>query len=253
MSISKHVLKNRLAEGFRPKQIAIESETPIDLVVQQIIEAIDKKEVKRSQVLTALAQEWQDQILLFFPKFKKRPEFVHEMLKASNLDDFDLEVEEVRLYLHCFERGFTDGQIYEAVCEIERTLHAKIKQILIEKYGAEENGWWRKGIPLDVRQYCVELREKDEDSVGNLPYSFTTFGHLQKILQFEENPALIKNRLPLGANDKAPNMRVIIKQLMRLTKIRNRVMHPIGATPPTEEDFFFVKQMQANFELTKWR
>jgi hypothetical protein len=43
------------------------------------------------------------------------------------------------------------------------------------------------------------------------------------------------------------------KSLDRLTKIRNKVMHPIGAIPPNEEDFFFVREMQEKFDLTKWR
>jgi hypothetical protein len=48
-------------------------------------------------------------------------------------------------------------------------------------------------------------------------------------------------------------MITISRELIKLNKIRNRVMHPIGAVPPTEEDFSFVKKMQAKLDLTKWR
>ena len=257
---------NLVSEGLRPSKIAQACGTSVVLVTQQIAKAIQERRVPRSQVLATLetpltpwlGKMWQDDILLWFPAWKKRPhivspEFIHTNLKAQNGDAFDLAPEEVELYLLCFEKAFKDGELYEALCEIERTLHAKIRQILIEKHGAQETGWWREGVPLGVRQYCVDLREKDNDFVGNPPYNFTTFGHLREILQYNKNSAIFRDRLPLGANGKAPNMQVISEGLNRLTRIRNKVMHPIGAASPTEEDFFFVKEMQAKFDLAQWR
>jgi hypothetical protein len=247
-----------IIEGVRPSKIAETLNTPIGQVTEEITSAIQERRLQRSRVLATLDNEWQNQIAVWFSAWKKKPhavstKIVHGMLKESNLDNFDLSVEEVGLYLLCFEKGFRDGEIYEALCEIERTLHAKIRQILIEKFGAEENGWWRQGIQLDVRKYCVERREEDNDFPGSHPYNFTTLGHLGQILMYKQNPELFKKRFPLGANKKTPEMQAISKDFEQLRKIRNRVMHPIGEKPPTEEDFFFVKEMQVKFDLAKWR
>jgi hypothetical protein len=251
-----NLILNLLSEGLRPTKIATAYNIPIGMVTQEIIKAIDERRVLRSRVLTTLEKKWQDELVVWFPAWKKKPctasvEFVHRMLKDSNLDDFDLDAEEVRLYLLCFEKGFKDGEIYEVLCEIERTLHAKIKTLLMAAHGAQETGWWRKGVPLNVRLECVRKCEEDGECVSNLPYNYTTLINLKTII--EQNTTLFQSRLPLDASGKNPNMNAVSKGLTKLNKIRNRVMHPVGAAPPSEEDFFFVKEMQVKFDLTKWR
>ena len=175
------------------------------------------------------------------------------MLKESNPSDFDVGIEELGLYLLCSEMSFKDGELYEIICEIERTLHAKIKSVLVKKHGSRPSGWWRKGVPKGVRQKCVEEWEEEPDFVEYPPYHRTTLGELQVIIQSGENPDLFKSRLPLSANGKDPNMHTMFKELVQLTKIRNKVMHPVGATPATEDDFFFAREMQKKLDITKWR
>ena len=51
--------------------------------------------------------------------------------------DFDLEPAEIELYFYCLEPGFKEGELYEAFCNFERSLHSSIKRILVEKYGPE--------------------------------------------------------------------------------------------------------------------
>jgi hypothetical protein len=245
-----------LSEGLRPLTIATACKTSIGLVTQELTKAIDGKRVQRSQVLATLDKQLQDQIAVYVPAWKKNPgtfspQFIHTMLKDTNPDDFDLSIEEVRLYLLCFGKGFKSGQLYESLCEIERTLHTKIRLILIRKHGIEETGWWRKGVPEKVRLACVNLCETDADFSGNPPYSYTTLIHLKDII--EHNRTLFEHTLPVVPPSKKPDMKAVSSELAKLNKIRNKVMHPIGASPPTEEDFFFVNKMQATFDLTKWR
>jgi hypothetical protein len=252
-----NLILNLLFEGLRPSKIAAACGVTVDEVTGEIIKAIQERRVQRSQVLATL-KEWENEIAVWFPMWKQKPQarslkFIYGMLKESNLAGFDLDIEEVKLCLLCLEKSFTEGEIYEALCEIERTLHTKIRLILIENYGAEEKGWWRQGVPLDVRQYCVELREKDDNSLSDPPYNFTTLGHLLKILQHNKNPNHFKTRLPLSANGKALEIRAVCDDLIRLAKIRNTVMHPIRASPPSEAEFFFVKEMRTKLEISKWR
>lgn len=247
---------NLIAEGVRPSKIAATTRIPLPTVIQAITNEVNERRLRRSEVLSTFDKEQVDEIRTFFSGWKKRPgaikpELIHELINFAYPEDSHLDVEEIRLCLICLDRGFNDGQIYEMLCEIERTLHTRIKQVLVQKYGASESGWWRKGVNEGVRQECVQRREKDEDFAEDSPYSYTTLGNLLTILQ--KQAALFKDRLPLSPKGKAPNMQMVLEDLIRLSKIRNRVMHPIRGVPLDEEDFFFAKKMLDTLEPTKWR
>ncbi len=249
------LIQNQILEGLRPLEIAIQNKLLLKTVVEEIENAIDSRRIQRSQVLETLDEEWRKQIALYFPATQKpRPlsaTLIHQILDESNLDSFDLETEEVRLYLKCFERPFKDGELYELVCEIERTLHTKIKLVLIDEYGESETGWWRKGVSLSIRQNCACLCEEDKSEEVQHPYNYTTLGQLKEIL--ESKAGVFKNRLPFGPNGKPPNMQTLGEELGRFVRIRNRVMHPIGTVRASEDDFFFIRDLQAKLDVTKWR
>jgi hypothetical protein len=252
------LILNLTVEGLRPSKIALAQGIPIAEVTQEIARAIKERRIKRRQVLAVLEDKWKEQIAIWLPAWNRTPkrvsvEYVHEWLKKTNLSDFDVGIEELGLYLLCSEKSLKDGELYEIICEIERTLHAKIESVLGEKHGPRPSGWWRKGVPKGVRQTCVEEWEEEPDFVEYPPYHRTTLGELQVIIQSGEDPELFKSRLPLGANGKDPNMHTMFKELVQLTKMRNKVMHRIGAAPPTEEEFFFVREMQSKLDLVKWR
>ena len=249
---------NLVTEAVRPSKIAAACNIPIALVTQQLTSAIHERRVPRSRVLATLEKKWQEEIAVWLPAWNKTPrripiEFIHEMLRDSNLSDFDVTIEELGLYLLCFEKPFKDGEIYEAVCDIERTLHTKIRKVLMQAHRERSTDWWRKGVPSGVREECVIKWENDKEYVEYPPYNYTTLGHLHEILKCNENTPLFKSRLPLSANGNEPNMELILRDLQKLMKIRNKVMHPIGAAPPTEDEFFFVREMQAKLNLTNWR
>ena len=192
-----------LVEGVSPSQIAKACEIPIGLVTQQIMKAIQERRVLRSQVLSTLNKDLLDQIASWASSWIKKPtkispEFIYSMLKTSNDDSFELDVEEVRLYLICFQKAFQDGEMYEALCEIERTLHTKIRIILIEEYGPNEIGWWRKGVHEKVRSSAAIARELDTEFVGDPPYSYTTLINLKDIIENNWS-SLFECRLPSGA------------------------------------------------------
>lgn len=175
---------NLLFEGIRPSKIAVECGISEESVASQIIQAIQQHRIPRLQVLATLSKDLQNQIAMFFPAWIKKPhtfspEFIRAMSKASD-DDFDLSEDEILVYLVCFEKPFRDGGIYEALCDIERTLHEKTKMILMNKFGSHENGWWRKGVPENVRISTVQSRERDLEFVGDAPYSYTTLINLKR-------------------------------------------------------------------------
>src|SRR5665213_381108 len=144
---------NLAIEGVRPSKIAEVCNTTIGFVTQHLAEAIHNKCIRRSQMLATLDKQWQNEIIQWFPLWKKAPSaykapFIHKLIMDGNGKDYDLDIEELKLYLLCFKTAFKDGDMYELLCEIERTLHTKIKMILVAEHGDGEVGWWRKGCLL---------------------------------------------------------------------------------------------------------
>ena len=120
--------------------------------------------------------------------------------------------------------------MYVFLTRLERTLHQKIKTVLVKKFGPSETGWWKSGVPEAVRVKCAEARERDAN-FDTPSYSFTTFINLREILK--ENNDLFAKRIPIAVGQMKP----FLTDLLRLNGIRNQVMHPVREEPPTEDDF----------------
>ena len=131
--------------------------------------------------------------------------------------------------------------------ELERVLHCKIKSILIQKFGEKESGWWKRGVPENVRVNCAQAREFDDESVDH-PYHFTTFIHLKKIM--DKNWDLFSRKLPQSV---AGDKKAFLEEIGYLNNIRNQVMHPVRKEPPTEKDFKCVRKMHEELDAKLWR
>jgi hypothetical protein len=129
------------------------------------------------------------------------------------------------------------GDMFEDVRAIEVSLHTRIRRKLVELYGQEETGWWRLGVPEAVRLKCQERREKDSESPCE-PYSYTDLQDLAKIM--ESHWANFREQLPA---EYASNRRLLLDDMGRLNRIRNKVMHPVRGFTPSDEDFDFVRRL----------
>ena len=123
----------------------------------------------------------------------------------------------------------------------EITLHELVCRVLRAKFGEGEAGWWREGIPTNIRSQCAARREEDEDPCAS-PYEYTTFIDLSKIIK--RNWALFASCLP---QDYRSDRRRLERDLTRLNSIRNCVMHPVKEKRWSEDDFEFVCAMSRRF------
>jgi hypothetical protein len=135
------------------------------------------------------------------------------------------------------------GDMYEDVRRIELTLHARVKQVLVEHHGDAEIGWWRKGVPESVRVKCQERRERDLDEPRDV-HCYTDLLDLGKIIESQWN--LFSTVL---STSHAANRRAFLDDLARLNRIRNKVMHPVRGALPSEEDFDFVRGFERGLGL----
>jgi hypothetical protein len=129
------------------------------------------------------------------------------------------------------------GDMYEDLRCIETTLHEKIREALIRRFGDTESGWWRQGVPESVRLKCQERREKDTDEPCQV-FCYSDLLDLDSVLQ--DQWLLLNNLFP----EYRANRKELSKDLRKLNRIRNQIMHPVRGWVPDETDFDFVRRLQ---------
>jgi hypothetical protein len=159
----------------------------------------------------------------------------------------DVDPEEIKIYLDLHRDRAFIGDLYVFITGVEKSLHGLIEDILRSEYGDNEDGWWREGIPQSVRLDCVKAREIDQDTPAP-PYCYTTFIHLKVIL--DKKWALFTKYLPPDVAADKPDL---MGALNRINTIRNKVMHPVRESPPTEDEFEFVREMRRKLAANRWR
>lgn len=117
------------------------------------------------------------------------------------------------------------GDMYQDIRKIEIGVHRRIHEKLIQGYGDGEAGWWRQGVPEKVRVKCQERRERDVDEPCE-PFCYSDLLDLDAILEYQWT--LLKDLFP----DYSTNRKQLSNDLKRLSRIRNKVMHPVRGLVP---------------------
>jgi hypothetical protein len=127
--------------------------------------------------------------------------------------------------------------MYEFVSESELGLHTMVKTALVAEFGETEDGWWRRGVAVEIRSQCQERREHDTDPCES-PFEYSNLIDLSKIIC--ANWSIFQSVLP---KEYRSDRKKLEAQLRRLNYIRNSVMHPVKRREWTEDDFEFVRGM----------
>jgi hypothetical protein len=156
-----------------------------------------------------------------------------------------LNVGEFDLYQVC--RDAPGGDLYVSIADIELALHAQIKLVLTAAYNTANGGWWRRGVPVEVRKRCVTTREDDENPMEE-PYDYTTLIDLWKII--EKSWSVFSRCLPPKL---AANKQILSEHLSRLNSLRNAVMHPVRKMAFERADLDFVTVLREALSPSRWR
>jgi hypothetical protein len=153
------------------------------------------------------------------------------------LERHGLTGDELELFQSLRDSSVFYGDMYEYVSSVEISLHKLVRDVLERSFGADEMGWWRGGIPENIRVRCASRREEDDEPASE-PYAYTTFIDLAKIMSRNWN--LFRQELPtLYQSDR----KRLEGDLTRLNGIRNAVMHPVKQRKWSEDDFEFVRRI----------
>ena len=159
------------------------------------------------------------------------------------LNENDLTLEELALYREINRRTTFAGDLYEYLSETELALHDMVATTLKKAYGENENGYWRRGIPLTIRTKCQERRESDDEPC-ELAFHYTDLLDLYEIMA--KNWQLFQDELP---EQYKRNRNTLKSDFNRLNRIRNSVMHPVKRRRWSEDDFQFAAKLHAMFQL----
>ncbi len=162
-----------------------------------------------------------------------------DRLLASN----NLTRDELALFESLRSSRALRNDMYGYVASLEVVLHALVRERLERELGADETGWWRQGIPPNIRAKCATRREEDDEPCRS-PYAYTTLIDLSTVIS--KNWSVFEKELPKKYRG---NRNVLESDMARLNRIRNAVMHPVKDRAWSEEDFEFVREISLLFEL----
>lgn len=225
---------NLLLQGKSPSQIAHELHIPLGVILNQLYRAVGTGQLRRSDILFSIDEQVRRAIEeAISATGRSEPRRLRPELAKSGVQ---VSREDMEVYLRLRDARVDLGDMYEFVREIELRLHDYIRTALSAEYG--EADWWRKGVPLPVREDCAVMNERDAEPVSSL-YCYTTLMNLRLILDREWN-VLSKNLPGAVRADKQQ----FLADLSRLNRIRNIVMHPVKGVMFTADDFDFVRRLR---------
>ena len=231
-----------LWQGLSPKEIAHAKRVTISTTLGYLDQLVGRGDLRRSDIFFSVPKE----IRTVIPTSLINSE-LYTIQEVSNLlkqGGIDADPEDIMVLLKYGDSRHALGDMYEDVRTIETHLHQIIRDTLIETHGEGEIEWWRKGIPLPIRQTCQSRREEDEDPVEE-PYCYTDLLDLWHIIDKQWNT--FKDVLPDTFKTDKHNLR---NKLLRLNLIRRQVMHPVRGVIPSEEDFEFIRDFKVQLQLS---
>ncbi len=223
-----------LLEGRSPSQIAQEMHLALGVVLGFLYHEVGLGRLRRSDILfsiDAMIRQSVEQAIA-----KAGSTAVGKVRRTLDRVGVQVPRDDLNVYLRLRDARVDLGDMYEFIREVELKLHKLVQQALVAEYGEAE--WWRKGVPLHVREDCALTNERDAEPVATL-YCYTTIMHLRHILDHEWS--VLSRSLPGKMRADKPEF---LASLTRLNRIRNVVMHPVKGILLTEEDFDFVRGLR---------
>lgn len=224
------VCAQALRAGLTPPAIASQQGISLSSVLAHLDHAVGENKLSRSEIYFAIPSEVRARVELACQTIGYRPESRTRPVALGPVARFlaDEDPNDVQVCLRYGPASRYYGDLYELVRKYEIDMHSLVRDVLVEHFGEEERAWWYRGVPLRVRQGCVERAEE----LGRFdldPWSCTYLMDLGVV---------IGQQWTLFAKSfKASNKNDVVAQVRDVNDVRNRVMHPVRDAPPTDLDF----------------
>ena len=236
MGIREEVLV-MLKGGMKPGEIARERAVTLVTILGYLDQLVGRGLLRRSDILFSIPAETRQPILkkLSDGRSQSVPAIMGRLERMGVIVD----QEDIIVIQKYHDARYALGEIYEDIRIIEIGLHSLIRTSLEEKFGSGELGWWRQGIPKEIRVKCQQRREEEEGDPAPEPYCYTDLIDLRTIL--DKQWAILTKYL---ARQVISDKQALLSDLIRLNQIRRMVMHPVRGGVPTEDDFEFLHSLK---------
>ena len=226
-----------LQTGLTPAEIARHRGVTIQTIFGYLNEMVGRGQIRRSDILFSIPSETRTAIAAALKEDRsKNPSAVVGRLARRGVT---VEEDAVVTVAQYGDARYALGDMYEDLYHIEVGLHRLIRSGLKAQFGPGEAGWWRKGVPLNIRRKCQERREEDEGNELPEPYCYTDLIDLREILK--NNWAGLADFLH---KEMRTQKKELLGDLVHLNEIRRAVMHPVRNTTLVETDFEFVRTLR---------
>lgn len=239
MGWAANEVERLILTGFSPSKIAEKRRVSQDVTLRTLRELIGQGRLRRSDILYSISPDVRRTILdLLRTRYRGLNPTLNQVLPALRSRGIHLNWLDVRVVMDYRDAAVVLGDLYQDIYDLEVWIHRFLRATLENEYGPEEEGWWMKGVPLDVRHACNARREEDTGKRSD-PWSYTVLTDLKRVA--DKQWAAVSQHLPSKIGDDKQHF---LKDLDRLNNVRNRVMHPVRGDLPSEEDFEFVRSLK---------
>ena len=227
------ILKATL-DGHCPSEIASQLSTSVKTVIDNLWIFVGRGSLRLTDIYFAYsdAQRIELKAALNSETSDRSP---------KGLPHIGLTVDEVELFNKLRRQQVVGSEMYEFVSEIELAIHEYVRSVLVDQFGSREEQWWRKGIPLNIRQRC-QFRREEDDQPSDSGFAYTNLIDLSVIIT--KNWTLFQSDLHV---DYRSNKKRLQHDFVELNEIRKAVMHPVKQRKWTENDFYFVRRFRTRF------
>ncbi len=188
-----------------------------------------------------------DQVSLRLQSFFKRLEAKTRDSKGNEFPP-DYGLIDCDLYLLSKDSPYTDT--YRFLLELETTLHRLIRKTLELAYPEHDDDWWDQGVPLEIRETCVQLRERETQKPKRDSYYFTTFIDLKKII--DKRWEKFREVMPADIAEDGKKKQ-LMDEIQKANEIRNLVMHPIKGIKLSQANCKFVRELAIQLSESRWQ
>ena len=220
-----------------PGDIARQRGVTVDTILDYLDQLVGSGRLRRSDILFSVPADLRHAIERELASHQDTANaiIVRRVLKSG----FVAEAEHVMVVRKYGNAKHSLGEVYEDIRSIEVGLHQQIRALLAAEFGPEEEGWWRRGVPLSIRVECQKRREEDNQWPVPEPYRYTDLIDLSVIL--DKQWSILGSHLP---EEVSKDKKALLTQLNRLNQIRRGVMHPVRGNIPSEDDFEFLRNLR---------
>lgn len=229
-------------EGRTPDEIAARLRLNVTTVVGYIDRGIGQQLIQRSDVLLNIREALEYELAEGRPLGMDAS--LDEILSASP-QPIDHPRNDLEFLLKHGYSHTLSSDLLQKLALIEQDLHSAIANTLISHHGSAKERWWESGVPNSVRKTCEHWRSFDDEP--SHPYTYTSLGHLAKIV--EGAWPLFQSKVPSLYSQDRKGLSGVLHQLRQ---IRNLLAHPVRNHIPDRDMYDQVKKAELTLRARNW-